>query len=102
MTNQNAYLTVKDGGKSTIIKCEDFLEAFYYFSLVPYFEDFWTNTIMKNPKEFSGIGLLMEKGLPLIDKTPPEKRIAKIFQVLNEHLSLQLTSQTEAFIFGDS
>lgn len=78
------------------------LKAFYYFSLVPYFEEFWTNTIMKNPKEFSDIGFLLEKGLPLIDKTPAEKRIAKIFQVLNNHLSLQLTAPTEAFIFGDT
>lgn len=78
------------------------LKAFYYFLLVPYFEDFWKNIISKNSTEFSGIGFLVEKGLPLIDKTPPEKRIAKIFQVLNNHLSLQLTEQTEAFIFGDS
>lgn len=74
------------------------IPAFYNFQVIPYFEQFWRQKFITNRHDFNTPGHLEEKGFSLIEKTEPEKRVRKIFQVLVNHLPVVQTKQIEDFI----
>jgi hypothetical protein len=74
------------------------ITSFYNFQVIPYFENFWKLKFQNHPREFLKADDLSDRGFPLIEKTPPRKRIKKLFFVLSHHLRLTLSPQIEEFI----
>ncbi len=77
------------------------IPAFYNFQVIPYFQQFWQHKFIINRGDFKTPDHLEEKGLPLIERTEPQKRVRKIFQVLVNHLPIASTKQIEDFIDPD-
>ncbi|WEK20511.1 MAG: SMEK domain-containing protein [Candidatus Pedobacter colombiensis] len=74
------------------------MTAFYRFSMVPYFEDFWIKVFNDQKREFTGADHLLEKGIPLIQKTNVNLRIRKLFLVMSHHLAFDMNREIEDFI----
>ncbi len=77
------------------------MKFMYQNFIVPYFQSFWKYKVIRNPREFTAVDHLKEKGLSLIEKTDIHKRVAKIFTVLKYHLEIEIPFTAEDFINED-
>lgn len=64
------------------------LSSAYRFGMVPYIVQFWHRMVELKSKEFETVNHLRSAGWALVDRTPWDKQVGKVFKVICNHLDV--------------